>query len=254
MRYAALTTVGNVRHENQDSVVVGRTLCAGAERVLVEGDLVPTPGGTLAAVIDGMGGHRGGREASGTVARYLLVRARLHLDAVAPGGGPPAVFDEPAHTQAVQEMLTAANCLLYDEMARRPELQAMGATIAGLACFAQATVLFGVGDARAYQYVDGLLQRMSEDHRGPAGTLLQSLGGTTERVGLAPFVQTVDRVAGSRWLLCSDGLWDFVPFLDLQDALGGADVVAVVRDLVAAALDAGSTDNVSVVVVDDGAS
>jgi serine/threonine protein phosphatase PrpC len=253
MRYAALTTVGNVRHENQDSVVVGRTLCAGAERTLVEGDLAPTPGGTLVAVIDGMGGHRGGREASGTVGRYLLDRVWLHLDAVPPGGGPPVAFDDPAHTQAVQEMLTAANCLLHDEMARRPELLAMGATIAGLACLPEATVLFGVGDARAYQCVDGLLQRMSEDHRGPTGALLQSLGGTAERVGLAPFVRTVDRVAGGRWLLCSDGLWDFVPFLTLQEVIGRADPVEVVRQLVAAALEAGSTDNVSVVVVDDGA-
>jgi serine/threonine protein phosphatase PrpC len=253
MRFAALTTVGNVRHENQDSVVVGRTLCAGAERVLIEGDLAATPGGTLAAVVDGMGGHRGGREASATVGRYLLNRGRMHLDVVRPGESQPAAFDESAHTQAAHEMLTAANCLLYDEMARRPELEAMGATIAGLACLPEATVLFSIGDARSYQYVDGYLQRMSEDHRGPTGSLLQSLGGTAERVGLAPFVQTVERVTGGRWLLCSDGLWDFVPFLALQDLLGQPDLTMVVRDLVAAALDAGSTDNVSVVVVDDAA-
>lgn len=252
MRYAAMTTVGNVRRENQDSVVVGRTLCVGADRVLIEGDLVPAPGGALVAVVDGMGGHRGGQNASAAIGCYLLDRAWLRPDAVGPNGEHRAtsVPDEAGNARAVLEMLTTGNGLLYEEMSRRPELRAMGATIAGLACFPGVTVLFNLGDARAYHYAAGYLQRISEDHRAPAGTVLQSLGGTAERVAIAPFVQTIAHVRGSRWLLCSDGLSDFVSFLDLQEALAQDEPVDIVRGLVAAALEAGGTDNVSVVVLD----
>jgi PPM family protein phosphatase len=247
MRYAAVSTVGGVRSENQDSVLIGSTLCVGPERVVVEGELSPAAGGALVAVIDGMGGHRGGRDASAAVGRYLLNRGALHRDR---HDGEAPALDEAGDARAVHEMLTAGNCLLYDEMARRPEVRAMGATVAGLACFPAATVLYNVGDARAYRYADGYLQRVSEDHRAPAGTLLQSLGGTVEQTTLAPFVQTLPESAGRRWLLCSDGLWDFVPFLAMQEMLGRDEPGGIARQLVDAALESGSDDNVSVVVLD----
>jgi serine/threonine protein phosphatase PrpC len=242
MRYAAASMAGAVRHENQDSLVIGPTLSAGAEGVVVEGDVDATSAGVLVAVIDGMGGHRGGREASTAVAQYLHGRAALHSNATA--------LDSQSNTMAVQEMLTACDRLLHDEMDRRAELGGMGATIVGLACLPDATVVFNLGDARAYHHAGDYLQPSSEEHRAPTGGVLQSLGGTLDRVTLAPFVRTVPRVGEARWLLCSDGLSDFVPFLALQQATAEPDPGRVVRRLLSAAIDAGSDDNVSIIVVD----
>jgi serine/threonine protein phosphatase PrpC len=243
MRFAAATTVGNVRHENQDAIVIGRTVCAGGDRVVIEGELTPSPAGPLVAVIDGMGGHRGGREASTAVARYLLNRATLHV-------GTGADADREADERAVGEMVGAVDQLLHDEMTQVPGLEAMGATVAGVACLPGAMVVFNVGDSRVYQFADGYLQRVSEDDRAPSGQLLQSLGGTLDRVAIVPHTRTLPAPPGTRWLLCSDGMWDFVPFMEIQEALREQSGPRAVAGLLAAALDAGSTDNVSIVLVD----
>ncbi len=55
---------------------------------------------------------------------------------------------------------------------------------------------------------------------------------------------------GDRWLLCSDGLTDYVPEPEIAAVLGGGDVGDAARALVDLALHAGSRDNVSAVVCD----
>ena len=253
MRYAAASHVGNTRKENQDGVILGPTGSVGAHQVLLEGLLTVPPGGTLVAVVDGMGGHRGGRDAAGLIAHYLLgVDAALPgLAGMSDGGSTaPAPSDGARLTTSVGELLGACNSLIFHMMGQRPELRGMGAAIAGLACLPDAMVVFNIGDARVYQYSAGYLLQVSEDHRAPGGGLLQSLGGTDQPVPLAPTTTIHPADAGTRWLLCTDGLYDAVPFGTLQEALTHDSPRAIAIQLVAAALDNGATDNISLIVLD----
>lgn len=73
---------------------------------------------------------------------------------------------------------------------------------------------------------------------------------STEPVAFRPFSTTYPLAAGTRWLVCSDGLSDFVPFPHLQEALAVPTARAAALQLLDAAGDGGSTDNVSLIVVD----
>ena len=72
------------------------------------------------------------------------------------------------------------------------------------------------------------------------------LAGDTE----PPLPQTVSLPGHGRLLLCTDGLTSEVDDPDVATLLGSGSVDEAADALVAAALDAGGSDNVTVVVVD----
>ncbi len=233
---ALATDVGRVRAHNED---------AG----LITSDLV--------AVADGMGGHAAGEVASG-----LAVEALRELGESAEAGElrPKDVLD------AVQ----AANRAILQSVARNPEQTGMATTLAGLA---RVTVggsphwaVFNIGDSRVYRVVDGRLTQVSKDHSEVAE--LVSLGLLTPQEALVHPARNIvtrclgrDRLEpvdswvfpphpGERFLLCTDGLTN-----ELRDGtiarilVDGDDPQAIADRLVAAAVDAGGRDNVTVVVV-----
>ncbi len=55
---------------------------------------------------------------------------------------------------------------------------------------------------------------------------------------------------GDRWLLCSDGISDYLPEDAITEVLGNSDTVAAATRLVDLAIGAGSRDNVTAVVTD----
>jgi protein phosphatase len=229
---AAWTHVGLVRVRNEDAVALPGTIIRGSPPAPISVRCV-TPmygaGGYTIAVIDGMGGHAGGAEAS------LL--AALHLSEV---------------SDDIEQALAAANSAMYDRMDRVPALRGMGATVAGIQIAADTVGVFNVGDARAYTHMDGYTTLASIDDRSESGSgeITQSLGGTVERTTLAVHRKTIELAHPLRVLLCSDGLSEYVPFVEIQDSLDVPDAVAAARQLVALALGAGAPDNVSVVVID----
>lgn len=250
LRYAAATHVGRVRSANEDSLVLPGAVVNGARFLLAEGEALVAPhpgdgspdeiGGAgggrptgsappvvpIVAVVDGMGGHRAGQRASGLVARYL-------------GEAAP-----------ISDVLTRSHDALYAEMRAHPEVTGMGATVAGVVCEPSAVTAFVVGDARVYQYDTGYLLPVGELHRAGNGRLTQSLGGTAEPVGIEPWAQPFPVTGPCRWLVCTDGLWDHVGLADIKSALSEAGRRAAAESLIAAALDAGAPDNVTLAVVD----
>jgi protein phosphatase len=211
----------------------------------------------LVAVADGMGGH-----AAGEVASALAVEA---LRSVGESEGaaelrPKDVLD------AVQE----ANRAILRSAARNPQQTGMATTLAALA---RVTVggsphwaVVNIGDSRVYRALDGRLSQVSKDHSEVAE--LVDLGLLTPQEALVhPARNIVTRClgrdplepvdswvfpphAGERFLLCTDGLTN-----ELRDGaiarilLDGDDPQAIADALVAAAVEAGGRDNVTVVVV-----
>lgn len=122
-----------------------------------------------------------------------------------------------------------------------------------------------VGDSRAYVRRGGRLQRLTRDQTlgeymvsvgawteerartiSTAETLASAIGGSD----LEPVVGLIDLAPGDSLMLCTDGLTKHVSDDRIASALAETESAqATSEKLVRAALDAGGTDNVTVVVV-----
>lgn len=232
--YAARTDVGLVRSRNEDSGYAGPHLLA---------------------VADGMGGHAGGNVASS------LVIARL-----APLDGDSHGADDALEILA--RTLAKANSSLSTAMEEDPELKGMGTTLSALMrCGSTGLALVHIGDSRAFLLRDGTVTQITRDH-----SFVQSLVDTgritEEEAEHHPQRSLVTRVLtgapedepdlsirqahrGDRYLICSDGLSDYVGRETIAEVLTGGmtpdDTAAKLVDL---ALRAGAPDNVTVVIGD----
>jgi serine/threonine protein phosphatase PrpC len=65
-----------------------------------------------------------------------------------------------------------------------------------------------------------------------------------------PTVAAVTPAVGDRWILCSDGLTDYLPESDVHRAVASGSPSAAATAAVALALEAGTRDNVTVLVCD----
>lgn len=235
-RAAAVSHIGKIRSNNQDSGYAGRELFV---------------------VADGMGGHAGG-----DVASAIAVNRIREVD---------REYETPGEAEfALQSALLAANSLLAETVFEHPELTGMGTTVSALIRVGDQVALAHIGDSRIYLFRDGELRQVSIDH-----TFVQRLvdsGRITEEeamvhprrsvlmrvlgdVDASPEIDTwiLDTRPGDRWLICSDGLSGVVKHDELQAALATRDAPRQVADkLLKQSLDAGAPDNVTVVILDIG--
>jgi protein phosphatase len=125
-----------------------------------------------------------------------------------------------------------------------------------------------VGDSRAYLVRGAEMNPITEDHslvaelvrsgdltrdqaaEHPQKNLITRALGADEDVAVDTTVLPIE--AGDRVLLCSDGLSDMVPETRISELLldSPEDPERAARELLAAALDAGGNDNITVIVVD----
>lgn len=228
---AARSHTGLVREHNEDFVYAGHNLIA---------------------VADGVGGN-----VFGEIASELVVAAIAYLDDrmyVADPG------DE------VREAAEHANSRLVAAIQDNPELLGMATTLTALRLDGDTVVVLNVGDSRAYLARDGVCRAITRDdslvqelvdageitddealHHPLRSVVLQSLSGGA----FTPTVDSLVTVPGDRYLVCSDGLSDYVTGAEIAGILLGYDSPAQCCDtLIEATLAAGAPDNVSCVVAD----
>ncbi|MGH6674183.1 MAG: bifunctional protein-serine/threonine kinase/phosphatase [Xanthobacteraceae bacterium] len=196
----------------------------------------------VAAIADGIGGAKGGRVAAETAVRGFL----------------DGFCDLPETMEvrrAGAQILNSLNGWICGQGRRDPKLAGMGCTFTALILRGRVAHLLHVGDSRAYRLRDDRLVCLTTDHirEGVAGggrstTLVRALGVEPE----VPLDYTSQPLARhDRFLLCSDGVHAFLPAEIIADILrkrSASDDSA--RAMVAAALEAGGTDNCSALVVD----
>jgi protein phosphatase len=148
--------------------------------------------------------------------------------------------------EELRSAIETTNLALHDAMQRRQNLRGMGTTVAGVVARGTSAILFNAGDSRIYLSVRGALERASEDHVVRGNMLTKCLGGSSSPRPVDPYVRTVPLERDTRILLCTDGLTD-----ELQDdAIARLVTLDQPADrLLAAALQNGGRDNVTVVVL-----
>lgn len=230
LRYAARSDVGRVRRENQDSAYAGPHLLV---------------------IADGVGGA-----VRGDVASSAAVDELRRLDV------PPS--DDPI--AALSTAVRQTHERLRDIVREHPELEGTSTTIsAGIFDGGRLGVVH-VGDSRGYLLRAGSLEPLTTDH-----TFVQSLideGRITEDEARVhphrnlilkavdgvhepePDTHTVTLEAGDRVLFCSDGCSGVLSDDQMSAILAQGDPEAAATELVDRALDAGSSDNVTVIVAE----
>lgn len=216
---------------------------AGAVRERNEDDLLALPEQGIWAVCDGMGGHDAGDYASSHIVDQL---ARLRL---------PARHGN--RIQAIRRCLSDCNRHLID-YARAEGFEHVGSTAVVLCLLGRRAALIWVGDSRAYRLRDKRLRMISRDHSvaeemaalGAIADVAYS-GAITRAVGATARLITdmvcLESRPGDFWLLCSDGVSGVLDADEMRAILeGGADPAA---ELVRRAIEAGSKDNCTAVVV-----
>jgi PPM family protein phosphatase len=232
-RTAALSHVGKIRANNQDSGYAGEHLFI---------------------VADGMGGHAGGDVASALAIQALAITDRS--------------YDSPEAAESVlSQALVEANQELAETVFAHPELMGMGTTVSGMIRVGDRIVIGHIGDSRIYLWRDGVLEQVTKDHTF-VQRLVDSGRITPEEAAVHPRRSVLMRVLGDvdlnpeidtmilatqpgdRWLLCSDGLSGYVSEDKIAEVLADvpdADVAA--QALIDESLDHGAPDNVTVVLV-----
>ena len=226
---AAISNIGRVRDENQDSFV---------ERA-ADG---------LWLVADGMGGHQGGGLAS------RMVAERVRRVAVT-GDMTAAVRDL---TSAIME----ANADLRSRGESQPGFDG-GTTVVALYAHGAQGVALWAGDSRLYRLRGGDLKQLTRDHSVAEEEAAGTADGTgtssddghmlTRAVGGADLLALeelrFDIQPGDRLLLCSDGLYGELSPEEIAARLAAPDCAAATQNLVALALERGGTDNATAVVI-----
>jgi serine/threonine protein phosphatase PrpC len=194
----------------------------------------------VAAIADGIGSTKGGREAAEIAVRGFL----------------DGICDLPETMEvrrAAAIVLNALNGWIHSQGQRDPGLMGMGCTFTALVLRGRIAHVLHIGDTRAYRLSRDRLTCLTADHvrQGGAGRsniLTRALGVETE-VRLDYTSQPVAQ--HDRFLLCSDGVHGILAAETIagimRERVSSEDTA---RALVAAALEAGSTDNCTALVLD----
>lgn len=258
-----LTDIGLVRKENQDNFVLGSL----HKSLRVLSTSLPTPEllempserlAFLGMVADGVGGATGGETASRAtleiVAQYLTHTMQTYYSADA--------SDE----QAFMEALTAAAHLSHESVlnhAKERGIRRMATTLTLAIGVWPRMYLLHVGDSRCYRLRNGELEQLTVDQtmaqellargalkkddmaRSPFANVLASAIGSTAN----PVVSMNTSQPGDIWMLCTDGLTKHVSDeLITRRLTEVATAEEACKALVADAIAAGGSDNVTVVI------
>jgi len=125
-------------------------------------------------------------------------------------------------------------------------------TFTALIIKSQTAHFFHIGDSRLYHWRNGVLVQLSQDHTTVLSEQRQFLGralGMDARVELQQ--GSISLMPGDKFLLCSDGISDFINAEALQCQLTAAtDLQLTAQQLKQQALTQGSDDNVSLIVLE----
>ena len=239
MKLAGKTDVGRVRQENQDDYRAGEL-----------------PGGAVwALVCDGMGGAKGGREASQGACNVI---ENFFQEQYAQCG---AGQEEPF----LKKALLYANRFVFQKAAHEEALAGMGTTAVCALVRSGNVYLCHAGDSRAYLIRDGKLTQLTHDHsyvqelvdcgtiteeeaeHHPQKNIITKALGVDYR--LEPEFTAAKLKREDRLLLCTDGLTNMVPVEEMEELLAQGTFYDLPDRLIEAASAHGGSDNITALLL-----
>ncbi|MGI8592212.1 MAG: PP2C family protein-serine/threonine phosphatase [Nakamurella sp.] len=224
-------------------------------------------GSGLLIVADGVGGSAAGEVASRTV---VDIFAEVENESAAAGED----NDIYALLQGAVERSTDS---FLSQVDADPTLEGMGTTVTAMMWSGRRIVFAQIGDSRAYYLQCGApgAQRQSSEHlelqqvtkddsfvqylvdqgllavedaasHPRRNVILKALNGTTVSPSFSTFAPRI----GDRYLLCSDGLSDYVGADDIRATLLDTEAAAAADRLVELCLESGAPDNVTLIIAD----
>jgi protein phosphatase len=242
---------------------------AGPVRRTNEDSLVLEPELRLFAVADGMGGHSAGEVASQLAIESLasfVRRSHDDSDFSWPYGIEPALSYE---ANRLRTAINLANRRVFRAAESHDDYTGMGSTIAAL-LFGNGSVIVGhVGDSRAYLARPAEVTQLTQDDTWAVAMLAEDPTSDPAALATHPMKHVLTNVlgskehteihiaehavaAGDRLILCSDGLHGVLTPADLLRILNEVppdDTDGAAARLVEAALERGTRDNVTALVV-----
>jgi len=242
LEISAICDVGLKRKNNEDIILIGSAIFRDEEKNY-DVDINPS-GPFIAAVADGMGGHKAGELASAAV----LERMRIRVNTLPPGLSYKElknIFD--LEVKDIHNNLCEIGSIDNSK-------KGMGSTLIAVVFYENKIFMINAGDSRLYRFRRGILKQLSRDHslaeimghnRNSSHMILNSIGGG-ENVFI-DFVDLTESLLENDYiLLCSDGLSDMIPAEEIESIL---DNNPNVNELTKAAKKAGGKDNISIVLI-----
>ncbi len=238
MVYSMKTDKGAVRDMNQDNCFM----------------TVFDDESCFAVVCDGMGGPNAGDIASDMAVKVIT-------ESFVSGWNNKISVDDAK--ELLVESINAANTKIYNFAVSSPSYCGMGTTVVAAVMFGEKVMIANVGDSRCYSVSDSLKQ-ITKDH-SYVQELIDS-GKITEKeaenfpyknvitraLGTNPVVTSdifvVDNTDSVKFLLCSDGLYNFASENEILDVFSEASAENIASELVAIANKNGGGDNITALV------
>lgn len=210
----------------------------------------------LAILCDGMGGHLGGEVASKMAVRHFG-HAWEHAE-----------IEENRLEDWMFQQIKTENFRIFEKSQKFSDLKEMGTTLVAAAETDTEWKIFNIGDSRAYLFSNHQLIQVSEDHsfvnelvksgeitkneamNHPKRNILTRSLGVDHAADADRYI--INKNAGDIIMLCSDGLTDMVSDETIEEVLNkDLDVESKSDVLLEKALEAGGSDNISMILIED---
>ncbi|MFQ3568053.1 MAG: PP2C family serine/threonine-protein phosphatase [Aggregatilineales bacterium] len=247
--FAQATDVGLMRTNNQDAMFSFMSTARGS-------DVWPDFG--LFIVADGMGGHHDGEKASTmtmrSVAHHILNSMYLPMIRGA---------EDANQTPITELMVDAIQKANYDCITKVPD---GGTTLTAAVIIGDRIYIAHVGDSRVYWIHNNTIEQVTRDHSlvqrlielnqltpeeandHPQKHVLYKALGQNEVIEVDTLTRRLP--AGSRLLICSDGLWNQVPEADILNIISKhSNPQESCSQLIAQANQHGGIDNVTLILL-----
>ena len=239
VEFGVTSDIGKIRNENQDTFGVFP-------------DVSVRTDGRLFVVADGMGGHKGGKNAS-EMAVKIIGKVYLANEAM-------------DIEKRLHDAFQTANETIVRESSENVDLSGMGTTCVVLAVKGNSVHIAHIGDSRAYRVSTGMITQLTRDHTAVAemqrrkiltadearihperSVLYRALG--TRMPAEVDYLPAFDLVVGDRFVLCTDGLTNMVEDDKIRDCVEQYSPQEACDELVRLANLRGGHDNITLIVV-----